>query len=211
MARECVQQSLVLLKNANQTLPLSKQAKRIVIAGRAADDLGIQCGGWTIGWQGDSGAVTHGGTTILKAIKKTAGPGTEVIFSADGANIGSADVVVAVVGEMPYAEMKGDRKDLQLSPSDAALIGKIKKTGATLVTVLLSGRPLVLGASLEASDAFVAAWLPGTEGQGVADVLFGDFKPVGKLPRDWPRSNAQLDESSLTQDPLFPRGFGLSY
>jgi beta-glucosidase len=211
VARECVQQSLVLLKNTNNVLPLSKKLKCIVVAGRAADDLGIQCGGWTISWQGSAGNVTHGGTTILQAIRKTAGPDTEIIFSPEGTNVSRADVVVAVVGELPYAEMKGDRKDLPLSKQDATMIESIKKSGVPLVTVLLSGRPLILDSSLDASDAFVAAWLPGTEGQGVADVLFGDFNFSGKLSRDWPRSNEQLDETVAGQNPLLPRGFGLSY
>jgi beta-glucosidase len=206
VARECVQQSLVLLKNTNQALPLTKTAKRIVVAGKAADDLGIQCGGWTISWQGNPGQVTHGGTTILQAIRKAAGPGTEVIFSPDGANARQSDVAVIVIGEMPYAEMKGDRKDLHLSKQDTALVAKLKKAGVPVVTVLLSGRPLILDSALDASDAFVAAWLPGSEGQGVADVLFGDFKPTGRLPRNWPRENP-----SDKQNPLFPRGFGLTY
>jgi beta-glucosidase len=206
VARECVQQSLVLLKNTNQALPLSKTAKRIVVAGKAADDLGIQCGGWTISWQGNPGEVTHGGTTILQAIRKAAAPGTEVIFSPDGANARQPDVAVVVIGEMPYAEMKGDRKDLHLSKQDTALVAKLKKAGVPVITVLLSGRPLILDSALDASDAFVAAWLPGSEGQGVADVLFGDFKPTGKLPRNWPREN-----HSDNQNPIFPRGFGLTY
>jgi beta-glucosidase len=206
VARECVQQSLVLLKNTDHALPLSKTAKRIVVAGKAADDLGIQCGGWTISWQGNPGEVTHGGTTILQAIRKAAAPGTEVIFSPDGANARQPDVAVVVIGEMPYAEMKGDRKDLHLSKQDTALVAKLKKAGVPVITVLLSGRPLILDSALDASDAFVAAWLPGSEGQGVADVLFGDFKPTGKLPRNWPREN-----HSDNQNPIFPRGFGLTY
>ncbi|TAK90101.1 MAG: beta-glucosidase, partial [Verrucomicrobia bacterium] len=206
VARECVQRSLVLLKNTNHTLPLLKTAKRIVVVGKAADDLGIQCGGWTISWQGSLGTVTHGGTTILQAIRKTAGPETKITYSPDGANVQGADVAVVVVGEMPYAEMKGDRKDLHLSKQDASLIEKLKKAGVPVVTLLLSGRPLILDSALGTSDAFVAAWLPGSEGQGVADVLFGDFKPTGKLPRNWPRENQYSNQS-----PLFPRGFGLTY
>jgi len=120
-------------------------------------------------------------------------------------------VAVVVIGEKPYAEMKGDRKDLHLSKQDAAMIEKAKNTGAPVITVLLSGRPLILDSALDASDAFVAAWLPGTEGEGVADVLYGDYKPSGKLPRDWPRNNDQLDEVLTDQNPLFRRGFGLEY
>lgn len=211
-ARECVRASLVLLKNSNNVLPLSKQAKRIHVVGKAADDLGVQCGGWTISWQGDPGNVTPGGTTILAALRKTMGSDTKVTFSADGSGAQGADVVVAVIGEPPYAEMKGDRADLNLSPAATALVAKAKEAGVPVVTTLLSGRPLVLGATLEKSDAFVAAWLPGTEGQGVADVLFGDYKPTGKLPRIWPRDNAHLISGEQTAEgPLFPRGFGLSY
>jgi beta-glucosidase len=121
--------------------------------------------------------------------------------------------VVVVVGELPYAEMKGDRSDLSLAPGDAALIEKAKALGVPVVVVLYSGRPLVLGKSLEQCDAFVAAWLPGTEGEGVTDVLFGDFKPTGKLPRHWPRDNSELNSLALAADgakPLFSSGFGLS-
>ena len=117
-------------------------------------------------------------------------------------------------GEMPYAEMKGDRSDLSLAPGDAALIEKARAAGVPVVTVLYSGRPLVLGKSLEASDAFVAAWLPGTEGAGVTDVLFGDFKPTGKLPRPWPHDNSELSSAAFATrevQPLFAPGFGLTY
>lgn len=214
VARQCVRESLVLLKNENHALPLSRKLKHLVIVGRAADDLGIQCGGWTISWQGKPGAVTQGGTTILSAIQQTASSGTQVTFSPDASQIEGADAVLAVVGERPYAEMKGDRSDLQLDPQDTALIEKAKQSGAPVITVLLSGRPLIPGRALDASNAFVAAWLPGTEGLGVADVLFGKYKPTGKLPRTWPRSNAQLANNinnPSTEPPLFPFGFGLTY
>ena len=214
VARQCVRESLVLLKNEKHALPLSKELKRLVVVGPAADDLGRQCGGWTISWQGDSGAVTHGGTTLLAAIRKTVSTGTQVVFSPDGENLGGADALIVVVGEMPYAEMKGDRADLNLAAADTALIAKAKAAGAPVVTVLYSGRPLVLGAALDQSDAFVAAWLPGTEGQGVADVLFGDAKPTGKLPRHWPRDNSQLVSHAAETNPnlpLFAFGFGLTY
>jgi len=121
--------------------------------------------------------------------------------------------VVVVVGEMPYAEMKGDRSDLNLSPADVALVQKAKAAGVPVVTLLLSGRPLILGPALDASDAFVAAWLPGTEGQGVADVLFGDYKPTGTLPRQWPRDNDGLATKAVqptASEPLFPRGFSVN-
>lgn len=214
IARECVRESLVLLKNDHQVLPLSKKLKRVVVVGKAADDLGIQCGGWTISWQGKPGAVTSGGTTILSGIRQMAGSRTEVAFSPDANELAGAELVLAVVGEQPYAEMKGDRKDLNLAAEDLALLEKARKPGVPVVTILLSGRPMILGTALEASDAFVAAWLPGTEGQGVADVLFGNAKPKGKLPRTWPRNNEQRGLTAAdptAKDALFPYGFGLPY
>ena len=180
--------------------------------GQAADDIGLQCGGWTISWQGQAGPAIHGGTTLLAAIRKTVAPDVEVTFSATNGTAGGADAVVVVVGEKPYAEGKGDRRDLRLATNDLALIAKAKETGAPVITVLISGRPLILNAALEMSDAFVAAWLPGTEGQGVADILFGNDKPTGKLPRAWPLNNEQLAASANpAEKPLFPYGFGLTY
>lgn len=209
VARDCVRQSLVLLKN-DSALPLAKNLKHIQVIGAAADDLGIQCGGWTISWQGATGNITPGGTTILQAIRQTVGADTKVSFSADGTATAAADAVIVVVGERPYAEGMGDRSDLQLSAADKDLIKRAKQIGAPVVTVLLSGRPLILGEAFEASDAFVAAWLPGTEGLGVTDVLFGDYKPSGKLPRAWPRESdtAHASSSSASQ---FAFGFGLTY
>jgi beta-glucosidase len=214
VARECVRQSLVLLKNTDHALPLGKDLKRLAVVGKAADDLGMQCGGWTISWQGQTGEVMRGGTTILAAVRQAVSPSTKVTFSPDGSNLQGADAVLAVVGEQPYAEMKGDRSDLRLAAADLSLVERAKQTGAPVVTVLLSGRPLVLGTALDASQAFVAAWLPGTEGQGVTDVLFGDYKPTGKLPRAWPRSNEQLNPAAskaAAEQPLFPCGYGLPY
>ena len=214
VARECVRESLVVLRNENKTLPLSKNIKHLAVVGQAANDLGMQCGGWTIDWQGKLGNVTSGGTTLLAAIRQVVSKETKVTFSPDAKNLAGADAVVVVVGELPYAEMKGDRTDLSLAAADAALIEKAKSTGAPVITVLYSGRPLVLGKSLESSDAFVAAWLPGTEGAGMADVLFGDFKPTGKLPRPWPHDNSELSNAVLATPaapPLFAPGYGLTY
>ena len=114
--------------------------------------------------------------------------------------------MIAVIGETPYAEGKGDRKDLQLSSEDTALVTRAKAGGAPVVTVLLSGRPLILGKALDVSDAFLVAWLPGTEGQGMADVIFGDYQPTGKLPRAWPREAHDIQAADL-----FPFGYGLAY
>jgi beta-glucosidase len=211
VARACVRESLVLLKNENQVLPLSKQIKQLAVIGGAADDLGVQCGGWTIDWQGRKGEVTHGGTTLLSAIRKTVSPETKVAFSPDGSNVTNADAVIVVIGEKPYAEMKGDRRDLSLSAEDSALVAKAKAADVPVVTLLLSGRPLILNSALADSSALVAAWLPGTEGQGVADVLFGDFKFSGKLPRTWPRSNDHVRAGYTVENPQFPLGFGLTY
>jgi len=211
VARECVRQSLVVLKNSGNVLPLKKDLKRIAIVGKAADDLGIQCGGWTIDWQGKTGNVTKGGTTLLQAVKKSVGSKTEVTFSPDAGDLNSADVVIAVVGEQPYAEMKGDRADLNLSAEDADLIAKAKASGKPVVTILYSGRPLLVGGSLANSDAFVAAWLPGTEGLGMTDVLFGDVRPRGKLPRPWPANVEQLSVDHVGSEAQFAAGFGLTY
>jgi beta-glucosidase len=209
VARECVRESLVLLKNEKHLLPLSKKIKHIVVVGAAADDLGMQCGGWTIDWQGGHGNVTHGGTTILTAIRQTVSSGAQVTFSPDASDLKDADAIIAVVGEPPYAEMKGDRTNLDLSVTSTTLIAKAKATGVPVVTILFSGRPLILNSALTDSDAFIAAWLPGTEGLGVTDFLFGDCKFTGKLPRSWPRINDHIVNTDKPEKPLFPFGFGL--
>jgi len=207
VARECVRRSLVLLKNEGKPLPFPKNLKQLHVIGRAADDLGVQCGGWTIGWQGERGAVTRGGTTLLEAIRQTVSRKTVVSFSPDGSGLEGADVVLVVVGEQPYAEMHGDRRDVQLSAENGALVRKAKQSGAIVVTVVLSGRPLLLGDALEASDACVAAWLPGTEGEGVTDVLFGEYCPTGRLPRPWPLAGRTVDANPAA----LSSGYGLSY
>jgi beta-glucosidase len=213
VAREAVRESLVLLKNDGGALPLAKSAKRIHIAGKSADDLGNQCGGWSITWQGHSGDVTPGGTTILAAIKKAASPSTKVTFSADGKGAAGADVGVVVIGEKPYAETMGDRKDLSLAAEDIAAVSNMKAAGIPVVVVLVSGRPMILGDVLNQANALIAAWLPGTEGDGVADVLFGNYKPTGKLTFSWPRTMAQVavHRGDAGYDPLFQYGYGLSY
>ncbi len=212
VARRAVRESLVLLKNEGGVLPLKRAAKRIHVAGRGADDLGRQAGGWTITWQGRLGPSTTG-TTILGGILQAAPVSTQVTYSKDGSGAAGADVAVVVVGEDPYAEMRGDRADLTLSVEDQETITRVEATGVPTAVVLLSGRPMILGAALAKADAFLAAWLPGSEGQGVADVLFGDWKPTGKLPYSWPRSMDQLpiNVGDAQYDPLFAFGYGLSY
>jgi beta-glucosidase len=213
VARSCVRQSLVVLKNDRRTLPISKRAKRIHVAGENADDIGNQCGGWTIDWQGKSGNITPGGTTILKAIQQTVSVATKVTFAPDGDGASGADVGIVVVGEKPYAEGRGDRENLSLTTDDLNAIRIIKQAGVPVVVILISGRPLIINETLTQCDAFVAAWLPGTEGSGVTDILFGDYKPTGKLSFSWPRSMAQIpiNVGDADYDPLFPYGFGLTY
>ncbi len=197
VARDAVRQSIVLLKNDNKTLPLAKTLPRIHVAGKSANDIGNQCGGWTITWQGKSGNTIEG-TTILAGIKKaTAASGGQVTYSLDGAGAAGASVGVVVVGETPYAEMLGDRTDLNLAPEDVAAISAVKAAKIPVVVILVSGRPMMIDNVLGNADAFVAAWLPGTEGDGVADVLFGDYKPTGKLSFTWPKR--------------FAFGYGLTY
>ncbi len=214
LAREAVAKSLVLLKNDNAALPIPKDATLIYVAGAFANDIGAQCGGWTIEWQGKTGNITPG-TTILDAIQATASG--EVRFNRFG-NFDAgrkADVAVVVVGERPYAEGRGDNENPALSDVDMELIKRVREQADKVVVVLLSGRPLIITAALPYADAFVAAWLPGTEGQGVADVLFGDRPFTGKLPFTWPRSAEQLpfDFDNLPTEgcdaPLFPYGYGL--
>jgi beta-glucosidase len=213
VARDAVRQSLVLLKNEHGVLPLAKSAKRIQVGGKSGDDLGNQCGGWTITWQGSSDNVTPGGTTVLQAIRKAVSKDTQVTFAADGHGAEGADVGVVVIGEKPYAEMNGDRRDLHLAPEDVAAVENMKAAGIPVVVVLLSGRPMILDSVIDKADAIVAAWLPGTEGDGVADVLFGDYKPTGKLSFSWPRTMAQIGvhKGDAGYDPLFQYGYGLTW
>jgi len=212
IARECVRQSLVLLKNDNQILPLSKNLTRIHVAGKNADDLGNQCGGWSITWQGNSGNITVG-TTILQAIQNTVSSGTQVTYSYDGNGAAGADVAVVVIGETPYAEGAGDRGSLNLSSEDVVAITNVYNSGAPMVLILVSGRPMIITPVLGIFEAIIAAWLPGTEGQGVADVLFGDYNPTGKLSHSWPAAMSQIpiNVGDPGYNPLFPYGYGLSY
>ncbi len=213
VARECVRQSLVLLKNQKKTLPLSKQLKRIHVGGNSADDIGNQCGGWTIDWQGKSGNVTTGGTTLLKALRDSVAPSTHITYTTDGSEATGADVGIVVIGETPYAEMMGDRKNLTISNEDLAAVKTMKAANIPIIVVLFSGRPVIINEVLELADAFVAAWLPGTEGRGITDVLLGDYKPTGKLSVSWPRSMDQIpiNVGDVNYDPLFKYGFGLTY
>ncbi|HEX3903180.1 MAG TPA: glycoside hydrolase family 3 N-terminal domain-containing protein [Polyangia bacterium] len=210
VARQAVQQSLVVLKNDKNVLPI-KSGARVHLCGFRADDMGVQCGGWSVGWRGHRGAITPG-TTIRQGFEQVLGAG-RVDFSKDAAGAEKADLVVVVVGEDPYAEGSGDRTKLELGPEDRALIEAAKKSGKPLVIVLLSGRPLILGDVVDSASALVAAWLPGTEGAGIADLLAGAVKPTGKLPCSWPRDMAQIpiNVGDPNYTPLFEYGFGLSW
>jgi len=267
VAREAVRKSLVLLKNAGGVLPLRPNLN-VLVAGRGADDIGMQSGGWTITWQGtgNSNADFPGATSIFAGIRATvAGAGGTATLSVDGIYQSRPDVAIVVFGETPYAEWHGDLRSIdfehrqlldpevnlarpapegalpvglesrgkprdtagdQPHPSkddppspDLALLQRLKRDGIPVVAVFLTGRPLFVTPALDASDAFVVAWLPGTEGEGVADVLFrqasgevnADF--TGRLSFSWPRTPGQtgFDRHDRAQPPLFPYGFGLSY
>ncbi|CAM8877273.1 unnamed protein product [Rhodiola kirilowii] len=218
LAREAVRKSMVLLKNGNPAdepvLPLPKKAHKILVAGTHADNLGYQCGGWTVEWQGVNGNNHTSGTTILSAIKNTVDPNTEVVFEenpdVDYVNAGNFSYAIVVIGELPYAETNGDSLNLTVAePGTKTMWNVCAKVKC--VVIIVSGRPLQIEPYVDSSDAIVAAWLPGTEGQGVADVLFGDYGFMGKLPRTWFKTVDQLPMNVGDEhyDPLWPYGFGL--
>jgi beta-glucosidase len=211
IARNAVKQSLVVLKN-NGVLPISKDLGQIHVAGKNADDLGNQCGGWTISWQGESGPLTKG-TTIYEAIQVAVSSFTNVTYSKDGSGASGANIGIVVVGETPYSEMQGDKESLQLDKKDLKAIENIRNAGVPVVVVVVSGRPLIIENEVDKWDGLIAAWLPGSEGKGVADVLFGDYNPTGRLSVSWPRNMGQIPINFGDQeyDPLFEYGFGLSY
>jgi len=210
VARDAVRKSLVLLKN-DGVLPISKSSN-VFVAGKNADDIGNQCGGWTITWQGSSGNITTG-TTILQGIQTAvASGGGSVTFSENGTGSTGHDVAIVVIGETPYAEGSGYSGSLALDSTDTTCLSNIDPSVPTLV-VLVSGRPMMVSSYLSGWDAFVAAWLPGTEGNGVADVLFGDYDFTGKLPHSWPVNIGQvpinIDDSPYA--PLYAYDYGLNY
>ncbi|KAG0471168.1 hypothetical protein HPP92_015714 [Vanilla planifolia] len=219
LAREAVRKSLVLLKNGktgkNPLLPLPKIAKKILVAGSHAHNLGYQCGGWTIEWQGLGGNNLTIGTTLLDAIMTTVEPNTEVVYfeNPDAYSLNNSEFAYAIVavGEQPYAESFGDNLNLTIPAPGPSTIQNVCSS-VKCVVVLISGRPLVIEPYIEQIDAMVAAWLPGTEGQGITDVLFGDYGFSGKLSRTWFRSVDQLpmNVGDPHYDPLYPFGFGLT-
>ncbi|MBA0590849.1 hypothetical protein Gorai_019539 [Gossypium raimondii] len=219
LAREAVRKSLVLLKNGKSAdaplLPLPKKASNILVAGSHADNLGYQCGGWTIKWMGFSGNNLTTGTTILTAIKNTVEPTTKVVYNenpdAEFVKSGGFSYAIVVVGEHPYAETKGDNLNLTIPEPGPSTITNVCGT-VKCVVVVVSGRPVVIQPYVASIEALVAAWLPGSEGQGVADVLFGDFGFTGKLSFTWFKTVDQLPMhvGDPHYDPLFPLGFGLT-
>jgi beta-glucosidase len=237
VARECVRKSLVLLKNEGPVLPIAKTA-RVHIVGEHAVNLGLQCGGWTVSWQGDPIRTQVEGTTIVQGFEKLA-PG-KTSWSADATGIpGDADVVIVCVGERPAAEWDGtnfgqmclDGTKYEGYPTDwwkcvlynqsnyTQLIADCAAKGKPLVCILISARPYIVTEEIKQCKAFVEAWFPGSEGGGIAEVLYGDYDFSGTLPHTWPASFAQEpinagnwgDAVGIGGAPLFPYGFGLSY
>lgn len=224
LAREAVRESLVLLKNQGQLLPLDSHA-RVLVAGNGADNVGKQSGGWTLSWQGTGNKLGDfpGATSIWSGIRAaTTAAGGRAELAVDGAWRRKPDVAIVVFGENPYAEFMGDVPDLALQAGnggDLALLRKLKSQGIPVVAVFLSGRPMWVNREINASDAFVAAWLPGSEGAGVADVLFKprarengyDFR--GRLPFSWPATATQgpVNVGDVGYAPQFAFGYGLGY
>ncbi|MFC8191646.1 glycoside hydrolase family 3 N-terminal domain-containing protein [Cellulomonas sp. NPDC057328] len=212
LARTAVQRSQVVLKNTG-VLPLAPTGGKVCVAGRNAHDIGNQSGGWTLSWQGASGATVPG-TTILEGVREVLAGRRTTTFAADAGNVdASCSVAVAVVGETPYAEGEGDRPNgLALDAVDTAALDRIRATGVPTVVVLVSGRPLDVSGILPWVSALDAAWLPGSEGAGVADVLFGRVAPTGTLPVSWPASATQQPVNDGDgRTPLFPLGAGLTW
>ncbi len=209
VAREAVAKSQVLLENEGGLLPLDPDLPALYVGGAAADDIGIQSGGWTIEWQGSSGDITEG-TSVLEAIRDTVSAETTVVYDEFGRfeATGGQLVCVGVVGEEPYAEGFGDDGELRLPVGDVRTLNRMADQCDRLAVILITGRPLIITDHLDEWDAVVAAWLPGTEGHGVADALFGVEPYTGALPFTWPRSVDQLPIDGTTE-PLFPLGFGL--
>ncbi len=242
LAREAVRRSLVLLKHEGDVLPLRpsyEDGRGILVVGKSAHNLGFQCGGFSLAWQGtDGNDAVEGGTTIFQGISERAS-GAELSIDGSAADPTRHRVAVAVIGERPYAEGMGDVRPKGVGvargssiaaapgaeplqpygqtlehavshPEDLAVIQRVVGAGIPVVTVLVSGRPLVVNRELERSSAFVSAWLPGSEGDGVAQVLFGEHPFTGRLSFSWPRDDSQNSNRGDGSDPLFPYGFGLT-
>jgi len=223
IAKQAVRESLVLLKNKQQLLPLSPKAN-VLVAGLGADNIGMQSGGWTITWQGTGNENSDfpGGSSIYDGIKHTVEQaGGQVQYDLNGEYTTKPDVAIVVFGEQPYAEGNGDLDNLEYqrgNKSDLALLKKLKQAGIPVVSLFISGRPMWVNAELNASDAFVATWLVGSEGDAISDVIFKqadgsinhDFK--GKLSFSWPNNPVEnYNRGDKNYAPLLPYGFGLTY
>nr|AGS52840.1 periplasmic beta-glucosidase [uncultured bacterium contig00011] len=200
-ARQLVSESLVLLRNENNIIAKLPSYKNILVAGQGANNIGMQCGGWTISWQGGQGAITKG-TTILEGIQEAVKGSAAVTYAADGAVRGAFDAVIVVIGESPYAETEGDRsRNINILPSDMNVLQQVYKYKCPVIVIMLSGRPMNIGDEYKNWDGFIAAWLPGTEGAGLADVLFGGKDFTGKTPYTW--------RKTINGEVVYPFGFGL--
>ena len=221
IAKQAVRESLVLLKNKNTILPISKKISKIVVVGEHANSSGLQSGGWTLSWQGTAKNY-KGATTILEGIQMKSNG--KVVYDKDAsAKHFDADIAIVVVGETPYAEFFGDighesnTRKLVLTEEHQKYINTYAKQGIKTIVILISGRPLVVTKQIKQSNAFIAAWLPGSEGHGIAEVLFGDFNFSGKLPHSWPKSINDFDQKygpnfwDTSIKPLYPIGYGLTY
>ena len=205
-AREMAADSLVLLRNENNAIAKLPSHSRILVAGQGANDIGMQCGGWTITWQGSHGPITKG-TTILEGIRAAADGKTTVTYAADGKTTGKVegafDAVIAVIGESPYAETEGDRSGaVTLRQRDRDVLKEVYRYKCPVIVIMVSGRPMAIGDEYLNWDAFVAAWLLGSEGGGVADVLFGNRDFLGRTPYTW--------RKTVNGEILYPFGYGLS-
>ncbi len=221
VAKQAVRESLVLLKNENNILPIDKKTTKIVVVGEHANNSGLQSGGWTVNWQGTKENY-KGATTILDGIKKQS-KGTVIYDKEAAGNHYDADLAIIVVGENPYAEFFGDighesnQLELTLTKEHQNYINRYQENGVKTLVILISGRPLVVTEQIKKSDAFVAAWLLGSEGGGVAEVLFGDYNFSGKLPHSWPKSVEDFKSKygpnfwDNSIEPLYPFGYGLTF
>ncbi len=208
IARQAVRESVVLLKNEN-IIPISKNVNKLIVSGRGADNLGMQCGGWTIDWQGGQGDITIG-TTILDGIKNALSKETNIIYSENALDLedSDGDLAIVVIGEDPYTEFFGDKENLDLMDEDLNTIKNLKNKGYKVLVLLISGRPMNISDHIENWDAFAAIWLPGSEGDGVSDILFGDYESTGTLSYPWP-INTEDGANALANNLLFKIGFGL--